>query len=133
MRWRLGIPLVLFAGGVTLITEAVLHGQVVATWAIVVLVLSGSSLAFAAGCALILAGFLSLPFLWAGAFREPEVAEPSEPEPTGSSSEAAAVVIIGPLPVFVGAWRKATTEMRWVAMVAGSVLALLFVLLVLWY
>lgn len=132
MRGSAAVPLALFAGGLVLITEAVLHGGADAYWAWVVLVLTGASLEFALGIVLLLAGFLTLPLLWAGAFRAPEEPPPEAVEPAPEGEEAT-VIVIGPLPVFVGVWRRATTELRWLALVALSVLALVLVALLLWY
>lgn len=97
---------------------------------------AGSSLEFGLGAAALIAGFLTVPLLWAGAFRAPAEEALLDTEPSSSATgdgSSVAVVVIGPLPVFVGAWSTATTYHRRFALVSVSLLALLLVLAVLWY
>ena len=131
MRAAALVPLVLFAAGVGLLVATMLRGGGTPTSAMVGLALSASSWALALGLAALLAGLLSLPFLWPGAFRELEEVPPPAAEASDPEGESVAAVIIGPLPVFVGAWRNARTPLRSGALIGASVAVLALVLLVL--
>jgi uncharacterized membrane protein len=136
MRWSPAIPAALFALGILFVTDAGLHGRGSAGWVVSVPVLAGAPVEFGLGVAALAAGFLTVPILWAGAFRAPETDGSVETEPRNEATfeeQSVAVIVIGPLPVFVGAWRKATTALRWFALVSVSLLALVLVLALLWY
>jgi len=95
-------------------------------------VVTGTSPLFGLSVVLLVVGFLFLPFLFAGE-------EPSEaPAPPGAPATAGAVpgdtasgglILVGPIPIFFGAWRRnPPIPYRW-AFLVGVLLAALAVLL----
>ena len=124
MRWRALVPCALFALGLFLLTHALLP-----------FVAIRSFVEFVAGSASLAVAFLSIPLLWPGAFREPDEGTPpaAPASDAPSSSGPVAILMVGWMPVFVGAWRSATTHLRWLGLVGGSILALFLTLAVVGY
>lgn len=124
---RFVAPVLLFAG-VGLVAYAVVTGSAsVALWALVPVV-HGRSAPFVVGVVLLLLGFFALPL---GSFLGSEDGPPPEEKPTAGSGSAqgGGVVLIGPVPIFFGAWRAAPGWIRWaIALVVGATMLLLLVI-----
>ena len=124
------VPVALLAAGAALVALAVAEGGAHVALVVIVPVVFGSSLAFLAGVLLLVAGVFSLPV----ALDVGEDTEPTEPSagraPTGGGTGG--LVLIGPVPIFVGTWRNATTRTRFLVALAGAAAlaaAVLFLLL----
>lgn len=134
MRARSLVPVGLFVVGGALVTVAVLAGRATASLVVILPVLSGSSVEFLLGVACLIAGFLALPFAGIGAIDpSPPPADEATEDPMSTEPEFGGIILIGPLPVFFGAWRDVPTRTRYAAMVAGALLLLALVVIVLWY
>jgi uncharacterized protein (TIGR00304 family) len=123
-------------GPVILVVGAALLGEAVATGGarlyllFVIPVLTGTSPLFGVSVVFLVAGFFLLPFVFLGG----ELTESSEVRPAPSASGKAGsgsggMILIGPIPIFFGAWRQnPPIAYRW-AVVLGVVLAVAAVLL----
>lgn len=132
-RGQGAVPLALIAGGIALVAWAVASGEATLYLLVVVPVITGSSPALLGGVALVLAGFLTLPW----AFR-PDAEDPP-PAANGTRTRGAAsspsiagggVILIGPVPIFFGAGRP---RGWWVYVLAALGGALLLVTVVLFF
>ena len=120
--------------GAVLLVDALVTGAARLYLLLILPVVTGSSPLFGASMALLVAGFLLLPLMFAG----PDEEEPHPaPTPTGSSpptdgsGSSGGLVLIGPVPIFFGAWRRnPPISYRW-AILLGGLLAVVAVL-VLW-
>jgi len=116
--------------GVALLVDAVLHGRAVLSLVFIVPVLSGGSVEFLLGAALLVVGLFLLPL----AFWEPAESEPLPPPPEGPgttspgpASASGGVVLIGPIPIFFGGWKNASSRVRLLAAIVGAVVLVVFV------
>lgn len=136
-RW---LPIALWAAGGALIVDSVVRGSAQVWLVVVIPVVSGESAEFLLGVVLLLAGFLTFPWLGRAAegpegsrglpTSEPPVSEP--PWPRGdapSGTGGGGLILIGPVPIFFGGWRHASRRTRWLAVAGG---AILFLALFLW-
>lgn len=125
----LGALAALIAGAV-LLGDAILHGRASLSLVVIVPIFSGSSAEFLLGVVLLVVGLFLLPLaLW----------EPSEGEPRSSSAEGPVVpppsagaaggglLLIGPVPIFFGAFKNVSRRVRLLAALAGVVLLVLLV------
>lgn len=130
MRW---LPLVLLGAGVALVTHSVLTGATRVYLVVVVPVLSGASVEFGAGVLLLLAGFFTLPlaFSYDGPEDLPVTSAPPGQGPARPTSTGG-VVLLGPVPVFFGAWKGASRSAYWAAGLLGAALLVVLVAL-LWF
>jgi uncharacterized protein (TIGR00304 family) len=117
-------------GGAALVIDAVLHGRASLLLVVIVPVFSGSSVEFLLGVVLLVVGFFLVPLtVW----------EPSDHEPLSPPAERPAVppprtgvaggglVLVGPVPIFFGAWKNGSRRVRLLAALVGAALLVLLV------
>lgn len=117
-------PILLGAGGV-LLGESVATGGARLYLLLIVPVFTGTTALFAVSVALLVAGFLLLPLLFVGEEFSDTATEPVDISPVvgGPPEEAGGLILVGPIPIFFGAWRRTPPiAYRW-AVVLGVVLA----------
>ena len=125
MRTLLVAALVVWAAGLLLIVASIAEGGARVALVVIVPVVSGSSLTFLLGVALLIAGFL-LGFLGVpGSWVEPPASE-APSEPVGSErSGVGGVVLVGPVPIVFGSWRGTLSRRtRWTLALAGAALVI---------
>lgn len=107
------LPLAAFVAGAALIADAVRRGEATLALVVVVPVVAGSSGEFLLGVVLVLVGFLSLPLLFLEA-RAPVAPLPAEPPRAegGSAGVGGGFVLIGPVPIFFGGFRRLSRRVR---------------------
>jgi len=121
MRGAVLLSAAMIVGGVAGVAAAVAEGGAQLDLVVIFPVVSGSSGLFLVGVLLLVAGFFSLPFTLAsrpgdGAPDDgPEGPSAGPPSPGGSGG----VVVIGPVPIFFGAWRGASRRAVWTAVALG--------------
>jgi uncharacterized protein (TIGR00304 family) len=128
-RW---LPIALLAGGAVLIGDSIWSGATRVYLLVVFPVLSGATPGFLLGVVLLIAGFFLLPFLLS-------IEEDDLPRSRSGSIQAdravrpssGGVVIVGPVPIFLGGWRGASTASYVVAAAVGVLLTAVVVLLLL--
>ncbi len=126
-RW---ISPVLLVAGVALVVDAVARGSADLILVIVIPVVAGNSVEFLGGVALLVLGLFLLPLSFESAQSPaPEVTAAPPPSPGSTNAGAGGFVLIGPLPVFFGAWRHPPREAYWLAAVLGGIALLAFLLL----
>jgi uncharacterized membrane protein len=127
-RWAL-VPAALLGAGVVLVALSLRQGGAQIAIIVVVPVLFGRSLEFAAGVLLLVSGLFCLPL----AFEPAEEAEgPTLPGTApGPSGGAGGLVLIGPVPIFFGSWRAVSTRTRVIAAIVGGVVLVVAVLVLL--
>jgi len=119
--------LVVSAIGAGFVGDAVLRGQATLAIVVIVPVITGSSPELLAGVGLILAGFLGWAVLAAGDLEPPARSTPPRGErpfsggPSGGSF-AGGVVLIGPVPIFLGGYRPGHRRVWWAWVAAGLIL-----------
>jgi len=123
------LPFGLLAGGIALLALVVYEGAATVSIFVVVPVVTSSSPWLLLGALLLVSGLWTLPFAWWDDDRE---FDPEPPRPTRSTNQRAAggLVLIGPVPIFLGGWRQPRATVYWLAVALGSV-ALVLGLLVL--
>ena len=102
MRPSALVPVVLIAGGIGLVALSVLRGDAQLFLVVIVPIVYGGSLLFVSGVLLFLAGIFLLPLAF-----EPAAEESVPTSDEGSRIGTGGVVLIGPVPIFFGAWRTA--------------------------
>lgn len=126
---RLAGPTLLLAG-IGLVVLAVVRSEAALHLVIVVPVVTGSSPAFVLGVLLLVAGFGLLPL----ALAPPAEAAAGPTAVAGGSPESpegfGGVVLVGPVPLFFGAWRHPGRRRYLLAVAVGA--ALLVVAAALW-
>ncbi|MGA8302411.1 MAG: DUF131 domain-containing protein [Thermoplasmata archaeon] len=128
MRWGALVPAVLLAVGAVLVALAALQGAARLAVVVVVPVVFGSSIEFVVGVLLLLAGLFSL-----GLAFEPaeETDEPGVASPPRTSSGGGGLVLVGPVPLFFGAWRDVPARTRILVAILGAAVFAVAVLVVL--
>jgi uncharacterized membrane protein len=122
-------PLCLVSGA-ALLADAVATGGARLYLLLIIPVLTGTSAIFGVSVVLLVVGFFLLPFAFLGSepTEGPQVRAPpplSSPPESGSGG----MILIGPVPIFFGAWRRnPPIAYRW-AVLLGVVLAVVAVLL----
>jgi len=132
VRARRFVSPALLLGGAALVAVSVLRGSTSASVLVIFPLFTGSSLLFLLGVLCLVIGFVALPFtLWDGG-EAPEAEEVTLEEGAASddSNDAGTgglggVVVIGPVPIFVGRWKNAPARVRWAIAVVGAVLLLI--------
>jgi uncharacterized membrane protein len=120
MRVWAVLPPVLLLLGALAIGVAVARGTAGLAVVVVVPVFYGSSALFLAGVLLLAAGLLTLPLSLPGAIGSPE----SEPASAEGASPGG-LILIGPIPIFWGSWRRTSRGVRVAAALAGAAAILL--------
>lgn len=128
MRLRRLVAPGLLLAGATLVTVAVLRGSAQASIVVIFPLFTGSSLLFLTGVICLIVGFGTLPWsLWeAGEIPAVESYEP-EGAPDEGTGDVAGVIVLGPVPIFVGRRKNASNRVRWTVALVG--LAILLVAL----
>lgn len=117
--------------GAGLVVDAVLHGRASLALVVIVPVFSGSSVEFLVGVLLLVVGFFLLPLAWfepseGEAFSLPR--EAPQPPPPSSGAAGGGLVLVGPVPIFFGAWKNVSRRVRLFAALSGAALLVLLVL-----
>ncbi|MCI4326103.1 MAG: DUF131 domain-containing protein [Thermoplasmata archaeon] len=125
LRW-LGPALLVL--GVALVIAAVATGAARLVLVVVIPVfVGGTSPLFLGGIVALFGGLLLLPLTFGGAFElDRSESEPTEGEET---PRAGGLVLIGPVPIFFGAWKRPTQRTVWIAVAIGAALLVLAVAL----
>jgi len=129
------LPIVLLGAGVALLVYSVRSGGASFSLVVIFPVVTGGSFSLLGGVAVLFAGLLLFPLVL---FPPGEVASedsrrlPSDRPPTSTDSTASessgGVVLIGPIPIFFGAWSRVSRRTRFaVALVGAALLALVLV------
>jgi uncharacterized protein (TIGR00304 family) len=122
LRW---LGPVLLALGIATVIAAVLTGSAKLFLLFIVPVITGSSWELLVGIALIFLGIFLLPVTWnlmelsdsnRSTGRMPESSTSARGEPSASS--VGGVILIGPVPIFFGAWRG---KSLWIYAVAAAI------------
>ena len=122
----------LLALGASLIVDSVLRGHANAAIVIVFPVLSGTSPEFLVGALLLFVGLLTAPLLAIGALVEPASAD--GPDSTSEPARACGgVILIGPVPIFFGGWRRATRRTYWWWVAAATLFFLVVLVAWVWW
>lgn len=126
-------PLLLLVGG-ALLGISIATGGAHLYLLLVVPVFTGTSALFGVAVALLVGGFLLLPVVFTSEARQESTPGPANTgfgPPDVSEEGSGGLLLIGPVPIFFGTWRKQPPiSYRW-AVVLGVVLAVVAVL-VLW-
>ncbi|MGP8158302.1 MAG: TIGR00304 family membrane protein [Thermoplasmata archaeon] len=133
MKWFLLGAVAALAAGVVLVAVSVVEGGASVVLFVFVPVVSGSSLTFLLGVALLVVGFLSLPFALAEDWNEAPPALPSNgAAPPEGQGGVGGVVLIGPIPIVFGSWKGISRRTRrWLALAGAVLLTVAFVWFVL--
>ena len=114
---------------------ALLLGDAVATGAarlylfLIFPVLTGTSAVFAVSVFLIVVGFFLLPFAFLGSGSDEGATPESSRSSTASErSESGGVILLGPVPIYFGAWRRNPPIAYWWMVLLGVALAVVAVL-----
>jgi uncharacterized membrane protein len=123
---------VLLVVGMLLLVEALATGGARLYLLLIVPVFTGTTPLFGLAVVLLALGVLFLPLAFAGAERA-EPPRPSSaagnPSPSMETEGSGGMILVGPIPIFFGAWRQnPPISYRW-AVVLGVVLAAVAVLL----
>jgi uncharacterized membrane protein len=123
-RWPPSLLLLLSVAGAALVVDSVLRGGSTFALVLIVPVITGSSPELLAGVALIFAGFLAWALASAPSDASPlPTAPPSyDPARRESPDDAGAVggvLLIGPIPIFLGGYRPGTRRARWAWVALG--------------
>jgi uncharacterized membrane protein len=135
VRWVLFGAAGLWVAGVALVALSVVEGGASVALIAIVPVITGSSVAFLLGVVLIVAGFFVLPFaLWERADEEPSAlpAGGSAPPPTGGGGGVGGVVLVGPVPIVFGSWKRISRRTRWWLALAGAVVLTVVIVAFVW-
>jgi uncharacterized membrane protein len=118
--------------GAALLGDALVTGGARLYLLLIFPVFSGTSPAFFLSVLLLVVGFLLFPFVFLGDTpAEPGGAAPGPYPPAPSSAETTSggLILVGPIPIFFGAWRRnPPISYRW-AILLGAILAVVAVLL----
>ncbi len=122
------VPVVLLTAGVGLVADAVVRGGASVALVAIVPVVSGSSAEFLVGVVLLLVGFLTLPLAFVPLFED-------EPTPSGGATtaheapneEVGGLLLVGPVPVYFGAWKDVSRRTKALTALLGAVLLALLV------
>jgi uncharacterized membrane protein len=120
VRWWALVPSSLLVVGASLVALAALQGGAELAIVVIVPVIVGRSLEFVAGVLLLVAGIFTLPLAF-----EPDEADDAPTTPRAAppaSGGAGGLVLVGPVPIFFGTWKGASSRAWILAAVAGAVL-----------
>jgi uncharacterized membrane protein len=118
--------------GAALLVEALASGGARLYLLVFIPVFTGTTLTFGFSVLFLVMGFLLLPFSFVGTGRsEPTPTAASIlPSPTATREEGSGgMILVGPVPIFFGSWRRnPPMSYRW-AVLLGAVLAVVAILL----
>jgi uncharacterized membrane protein len=122
-------PAALIAG-VALLVETLATGAAHLTLVVVVPVFTGSTPLFGLAAVLLVVGLFSLPLLFAGPDETATVSVVSDaPTPPRAGGGTGGLVLLGPVPIFWGAWRQnPPISYRW-AIFVGAILLVVAIFL----
>jgi uncharacterized protein (TIGR00304 family) len=129
MRRATGIVISTLAGGAAVVGIAVASGAARVALVVFVPVIYGSSLLLGVGIALLIAGFLALPFAFAAPPDASSVAG-EEPLLPASAVRSGGLVLIGPVPIVWGSWSRMPARTRAILAALGA--AVLAIAVVVW-
>lgn len=122
----------LFLAGVALLVEALATGGARLYLLLIIPVVTGTTPLFGLAVACLVGGVLLLPLAFVGQEppEEPSPARPpAHPILAGEGESSGGLILVGPVPIFFGAWRRnPPISYRW-AILVGVILAVLAVLL----
>jgi uncharacterized membrane protein len=135
MRWSALIPAVLLGLGVALVVDAVLHGAAAVAVVVIVPVVFGSSATFLLGVVLLLAGFLTLPLAFEVREEPRPATVPGPPRPHSEvpPAEVGGLLLIGPVPIFLGNWKTVSRRIKFTVGVLGAAVVVALFLFVYWH
>ena len=122
-----------FVVGVLLVALSVLDGGASVSLVLIIPVISGSSLSFLFGVALLIAGFVTLVFAASEGgitATAPPSAESSPASPNAGG--AGGLILVGPVPIVFGSWRGISRRTCWWLALLGAVVLTVFVLAFVW-
>ncbi|MGI0071719.1 MAG: hypothetical protein ACRECT_06600 [Thermoplasmata archaeon] len=122
------VPVLLLAAGAAFVVLSVIEGHAGLAIVVVLPVVYGGSLEFGLGVLLLVAGLLTLPFVSSTRF----VVEDESGSETAVSGGSGGVVLLGPVPIFLGGWRGVPARTRWILAGVGGAVLVLAVLAWLW-
>ena len=121
MRLAIIAAAALWIAGLALVVLAIVRGDATVSLVLIVPVVSGSSVDFLLGVALVIAGFVAL--FWvavAGGLEWDRVPAEATPAPESGSSGAGGLLLIGPVPIVFGSWRGISRRARWLLALLGA-------------
>lgn len=123
MRVALLGAIAILVAGASLIVYSAIQGASSVALVIVFPVVSGSSVPFLLGVLLVFVGFFALPFALAHEWDEGPRHAPSSPLPSAEpQGGGGGFVLIGPIPILFGSWKKVGRRLRWLLALAGAIL-----------
>jgi uncharacterized membrane protein len=124
--WPAWLLLLLSLAGIVLAADAVLRGGATLSLIVIVPVVSGSSPELFAGVGLIFLGFLGWVLVSASrsadVVRTPDVSTRDPSTAGDGESSMGGVVLIGPIPIFLGGYRPGSRRAQWAWVAAGVAL-----------
>jgi uncharacterized membrane protein len=129
-RWGF-VPIVLLGAGAGLVLLALLEGGAHLALIVVIPVFFGGSLEFVLGVLLLVGGFVGLPL----AFDGESVPTSGRGTTTGGSgsSGSGGLVLIGPIPIFIGRWKSVSGRARLAAALVGAAIVAIAVVTIVVY
>jgi uncharacterized membrane protein len=127
--WPPGLLLIVPASGVVLVADAILRGAATLTLVLFVPVVTGSSIELLAGIGMIFVGLIA----WAIASgtraddlddERPGTAPVPSTRPPPRSFSSGGVVLVGPVPIFLGGYRPADRRTWWMWVTLGVALTI---------
>ena len=137
MRGTQFASIALWVAAFALLADSVRRGEAHVSLVVIVPVISGQSGEFLLGILLLVAGFLTLPWLLFETqgpedFPEERAEGPSPPVRRGPNTVGGGgLLLIGPVPILFGGWRHVSRRTRWWLALAGGVLVVAFLAAVL--
>ncbi len=125
-------PLLMFAG-LGLIAVSIVRGSAHLALVVIVPVVTGSSAEFFVGVLLLVSGIFCLPLAFSAGNVLPTELPRIAAEAPESDSSSGGLLLVGPIPIFFGAWKNARAAWFWIAVAVGAVVSLALVLFVLVY
>jgi uncharacterized membrane protein len=134
MRAPALVPVFLGIAGVAFIADAVVRGAAGVALVVIFPVVYGGDAEFLLGVVLLLGAFLTLPFALGGSIDwDPDVGPGSVDRADGGSrGETMGLVLIGPVPLFFGAWKTVSWKVKATVVALGALLLVGAVLVVVW-
>ena len=130
MRLLRLLPPSLLLAGITLVIASSVQGSARLFLFLIFPVFAGNSLPFLMGVVLLVIGVFSMPLTlgWQSVSKENSSSPPGEdgpPDPKNSKASWGGIILLGPIPLFVGAWKGHPPISYWVAAALGALLLVL--------